>query len=74
MTQTIHYLPIIAIAVTSQVLTQEKLTISGTVKMCTDDKECLEGFGIIRREVSTTSSGGDSITFATDLAGRRSNW
>jgi len=42
--------------------------------MCTDDKECLEGFGIIRREVSTTSSGGDSITFATDLAGRRSNW
>jgi len=50
----------------SQSLTQEKLTISGTIKMCTDDKECLKGFGVIRQQVSTTSSGGINITFVTD--------
>ena len=33
----------------------ELLTISGTVKMCNDNEECLEGFGIIRREVSQST-------------------
>jgi len=47
-------------------LTQEKITISGTVKMCTDDKECLEGFGTVRRESSITFFEGDTITFVTD--------
>jgi len=34
---------------------QEKLTISGTVKMCNDNKECLKGFGTIQREVTQTT-------------------
>ena len=50
----------------SQSLEQNKLTILGSIDMCTDDDECLEGFGTIRREVSITSSGGNTITFATD--------
>lgn len=51
----------------SQSLTQEKLTISGTMKMCTEDKKCFKGFGVIKRESSMTTSGSTSITFTTDL-------
>ena len=40
----------------SQTSDGEKLTISGTVMMCNDDKECLEGFGVIRRDASQTIS------------------
>jgi len=50
----------------SQSLMQEKLTIPVTVELCTDSGKCLEGFGVIRRELSTTESGGNVITFATD--------
>jgi len=45
----------------------EKLTISGTVKMCNDNKECLEGFGIIQRLSSQSSEPLGSVTFVTDL-------
>ena len=41
----------------SQSLTKEGLRISGTIKMCTDVNECLEGFGTVRRDTSMTSSG-----------------
>jgi len=40
---------------TSQTSDGEILTISGTVKMCNDNEECLEGFGIIRREVTQST-------------------
>jgi len=49
----------------SQSLEQNKLTILGSIDMCNADT-CFEGFGIIREEVSTTISGGNQITFATD--------
>jgi len=42
------------------------LTISGTVIMCNDNKECLEGFGIIRRALSQTLEPPVSVTFLTD--------
>ena len=45
---------------------QEKLTISGTVKMCTVDKNCFKGFGVINRESNMTIFGTTSITFNTD--------
>ena len=50
----------------TQTLEQKKLTIPVTIEMCTDDDKCFEGFGIIRRESSQTTSGGFSITFTTD--------
>ena len=50
----------------SQTLEQQKITIPVTIEMCSDDDKCFEGFGVIRRESSTTLSGGSTITFATD--------
>jgi len=50
----------------SQALEQQKITIPVTIEMCTDDDKCFEGFGVIRRESSQTTSGGATITFATD--------
>ena len=50
----------------SRSLNQAKLTIPVNVVMCDADGNCLEGFGVIRQEVSITSSGGNTITFATD--------
>jgi len=44
----------------------EMLTISGTVNMCNDNEECLEGFGIIRRSLSQTLDPSGSVTFLTD--------
>ena len=49
-----------------QTINLEVLTISGTVKMCNDNKECLEGFGTIRRQSIQTSVPLGSVTFATD--------
>jgi len=50
----------------NQSLFQTKITIPGNMVMCSDETNCFEGFGIIRREISQTTSGGNSITFATD--------
>jgi len=50
----------------NQSLFQTKITIPGNMVMCSDETKCFEGFGIIRREISQTTSGGNSITFATD--------
>ncbi len=44
----------------------EKLTISGTVIMCNDNKECFEGFGIIQRDASQTTIPPLSITMVKD--------
>jgi len=51
---------------TSQTSDREILTISGTVKMCNDNEECLEGFGIIRREVSQTPLPTLNVFMTTD--------
>ena len=49
-------------------INREILTISGTVMMCNDDKECLEGFGIIRSQSSQSSDPlFGSVTFVSDL-------
>lgn len=51
----------------SQSVSQAKVTIPTMVKMCNDDESnCFHGFGVIRRESSQTTSGGSTITFATD--------
>jgi len=50
----------------SQTSDGEKLTISGTVKMCNDNKECLEGFGTIQRDASQFTSPTLSVTIVTD--------
>jgi len=51
----------------SQSLVQEKLTIPVAISMCNpSNTKCFTGFGIIREESSTTSSGGSTITFSTD--------
>jgi len=49
-----------------ETINKEILTISGTVKMCNDNEECLEGFGIIRRQLLQTLDPSGSITFLTD--------
>jgi len=51
----------------TQTSDQEKLTISGTVNMCNDNKECLEGFGIIRREVSQSPLPTLNVFITTDI-------
>ncbi len=51
----------------SQTVVQEKLTIPVAISMCnTSNTKCFTGFGVIRTEASITSSGGSTITFATD--------
>jgi len=48
-------------------LSQQKITIPGSIVMCNDDKTtCFEGFGVIRRESSVTEFGGSTLGFFTD--------
>jgi len=49
-----------------ETMNQELLTISGTVIMCNDNKECFKGFGTIRRQSSQTLDLTGSVTFITD--------
>jgi len=65
-TTTLEVTDVFSSPIITQTSELKKLTIPVTIEMCSDDDNCFQGFGVLRRESNETTAGGSQITFSTD--------